>query len=177
MGNFKEDIASVKAFVFDVDGVFTDGKIMVTHENQFYRTYNAKDGFAIKTLTSKGYKVAVISGGKGDSILHRFKALGVSDIYTDCFEKLEAMQDFMAKHNLEYKDILFMGDDVPDIRPMQLAGVSACPAYASNDVKRVARYVSGFSGGEGCVRDIVEQVLRAQNNWAVDEQSATVASS
>lgn len=176
MGNFKEDVAKIRAFVFDVDGVFTDGMITVTPENQFVRTYNAKDGFAMKTLTSKGYDVAIISGGRGDSLFNRFRALGVEDIYIDCFDKLPALKEFMQKRGLKPEEVLFMGDDIPDIPPMRYVGLPVCPADAAVDVKRNSRYISGYAGGEGCVRDMIEQVLRARNDWFTDDYETMVTS-
>ncbi len=166
----------MKAFVFDVDGVFTDGKIMVTADNQFVRTYDSKDGFAMKALVSKGYKVAIISGGKGDSLVFRFNMLGVTDLYLDNFKKLEALKDFMGKHGLKSEEVLYMGDDIPDIEPMLHVGIPVCPADAAHDVKRISRYVSGYMGGEGCVRDVVEQVMRAQGRWDVPGFGTSITS-
>ena len=176
MGNFKEDIARVKALVFDVDGVFTDGKITVTPDNQFVRSYNAKDGFGMKVLTSRGYRVAIITGGRGSSLLERFRMLGVEDVYTDCFEKGKALEDFVARKGLKYEEILYMGDDIPDIEPMSRVGVPVCPADAAVDVIRAARYVSACKGGEGCVRDIIEQVMRSQGTWFAEGYHTTLTS-
>lgn len=172
MGNFKEDIEHVRAFVFDVDGVFTNGNITVTPEREFVRTYNAKDGFGLKTLVEKGYPVCIISGGKGESLYHRFRMFGIEDICIGCFDKLPVLKDFMKKYDLKPEEVLFMGDDIPDIPPMRYVGISACPADASEDVKRVVRYVSGYAGGQGAVRDMIEQVLRARGDW-FDEDFGT----
>jgi 3-deoxy-D-manno-octulosonate 8-phosphate phosphatase (KDO 8-P phosphatase) len=169
MGNFKENIAKVRAFAFDVDGVFTDGGITVTPEGEFVRVYNAKDGYAMKLLSEKGYPVLIVSGGTGEALIYRFRMLGVRDIRTGCFDKLPALREFMAKYDLHDEEVLYLGDDIPDIAPMRAAGVSACPADASVDVKRVADYVSAYAGGQGCVRDLIEQVLRARNDWFSDD--------
>ena len=176
MGNFKEDVEKVKAFVFDVDGVFTDGGIGVDPNGEFIRKYNVKDGFAVKTAVDKGYPVAIISGGRGRSITERFEAMGVKDIYTGTFEKLDAMKKFMSKYGLEFSDLLYMGDDIPDIEAMINVGMPVCPKDASSEVVTVSRYVSGFAGGEGCVRDIVEQVLRSHNNWFTVEFKTEITS-
>jgi 3-deoxy-D-manno-octulosonate 8-phosphate phosphatase (KDO 8-P phosphatase) len=165
MGNFKEDIERVRAFVFDVDGVLTDNRITITPDREFIRTYNAKDGFALKVLVDKGYPVCIISGGKGEALRHRFEMLGIRDVCIDCFDKLPRLEAFMEKYGLAREEVLYVGDDIPDILPMRHVGVSACPSDASVDVKYVARYVSGFAGGQGCVRDLIEQVLRARNDW------------
>lgn len=165
MGNFKEDIAKVRAFVFDVDGVFTDSSITVTADSQCIRTYHAKDGFALKLMAEKGYPVCVITAGAGESIVHRFRMFGIGEVCTDCYDKLPRLRAFMEKYGLHSDEVLYMGDDIPDIPAMRAVGMPVCPADASSDVKREARYVSGYSGGRGCVRDVVEQVLRARGDW------------
>lgn len=165
MGNFKEDIARVRAFVFDVDGVFTDGRITVTPERQCIRTYHAKDGFALKLMRAKGYPVCVITAGAGESIVHRFRMFGIEEVTTDCYDKLPRLHAFMQKHGLGREEVLYMGDDIPDIPVMRAVGVPVCPTDAASDVKRAARYVSEYGGGRGCVRDVVEQVLRARGDW------------
>lgn len=165
MANFKENIERVRAFAFDVDGVFTDNRILVTPDRQFMRTYHAKDGYAMKLLVEKGYPVAIITGGTGEALFGRFEMLGVRDIHTGCFDKLPRLEAFMEKYGLRPEEVLYMGDDLPDLAPMRAAGVAVCPADAAVDVKRAAHHVSGFAGGQGCVRDIVEQVLRARNDW------------
>lgn len=175
MENFKEDIENVRAFVFDVDGVFTDNRLAVMPDGEFVRTYNSKDGFVIRQLVKRGYPVCVISGGKGRALELRLEMLGVKDVYLDCFEKLDRLREFMAKHGLRPEEVLFMGDDVPDIPPMRHVGVPVCPSDAAVDVKQVARYVSPFAGGEGCVRDVVEQVLRARGDWHPDDYKTVVS--
>ncbi len=176
MGNFKEDIARVRGFVFDVDGVFTDNRLAILPDGEFVRSYNSKDGFVIRQLVKKGYPVCIISGGKGRALELRFEMLGVTDVYLDCFEKLDRLERFMAKHGLEADQVLFMGDDVPDIPPMRRVGMPVCPADAAIDVKAVSRYVSAYAGGEGCVRDVVEQVLRARGDWDPDNYQTCIAS-
>ncbi len=166
----------MRAFAFDVDGVFTDGSITVMPDNEFVRTYNSKDGFIIKALVKKGYPVAIISGGKGKSLFGRFELLGVKDIYTDCFDKLPALKSFMEKYGLSADEVVYMGDDVPDIPPMNYVGVPVCPSDAVPDVKKAARYVSALNGGQGCVRDIVEQVLRARRDWFDRELAREITS-
>ena len=175
MGNFKEDIEKVRGFVFDVDGVFTDNRLIVTPDGEFVRTYNSKDGFAVRVLVKKGYPVCIISGGRGQALLHRFETLGVSDVYIDCLDKLPRLQEFMGKYGLERDEVMFVGDDIPDIPAMRFAGVPVCPSDAAVDVKRVARYVSGFAGGEGCVRDVIEQVLRARGEWFPEDYGAVAS--
>ena len=165
MGNFKEDIAKIKAFVFDVDGVLTEGSIIVTPDGDFIRKYCAKDGFAITYAIKKGYKVAIITGGRGHCLQLRIEMLGITDYYTNCYEKLDALNDLMARTGLKREEIIYMGDDLPDVEPMLYLDMSACPADAAPEVIEAARYVSEFNGGRGCVRDVIEQVLRARGDW------------
>ena len=177
MGNFKEDIARVRAFVFDVDGVFTDGGIIVTPEGDFVRKYNAKDGFALSHAIKKGYLTAVITGGRGNCLEARFRMLGIDKLYPGCLDKLNKLKEFMAEHDLKPDEVLFMGDDIPDVEPMTYVGMPVCPADAATEVVRVSRYVSPFKGGEGCIRDVVEQTLRARGDWfSPNDPHADVAS-
>ncbi len=170
MGNFKEEIAAVRAFVFDVDGVFTDGGIIVTPAGDFIRKYNAKDGYAVAYAIRKGYPVAVITGGRGATLRIRFEMLGVTRLYDNCADKLVRLKEFMAEFGLRPEEVLFMGDDIPDREAMMHVGVPVCPADAVSEIVEVSRYVSEFRGGEGCIRDVVEQVLRARGDWARDSR-------
>lgn len=165
MGNFKEDVAKVRAIVLDVDGVMTTGEIIVTPDGDFMRKYNVKDGFAMAAAIKKGYHLAVITGGKGNCLNIRCKMLGIEHLYLDTFEKLEALKDFMQKTGMKAEEILYMGDDIPDVAPMMYVGLPVCPSDAASEVLNISRYVSQFKGGEGCVRDIVEQVMRARGDW------------
>lgn len=177
MGNFKEDIVKVKAFVFDVDGVLTDGGITVTPEGDFLRKYCAKDGFAITYAMKKGYTVGIITGGRGECLKLRLEMLGIKDIYMNCYEKLDAMKDFLAKKGLNRDEVIYMGDDIPDVEPMLYLETTACPADAAVEVVEAAKYVSQYRGGEGCVRDVMEQVMRARGDWATfGEEHLGVAS-
>ena len=166
MGNFKEDIARVEAFVFDVDGVMTDGGIIPTPEGDFIRRYNAKDGYAIAYALREGFKVCVISGGRGKMLENRLTMLGVTKMYLNCMNKVEALEEFLAENDLDRQSVIYMGDDVPDLECMMRVGIPVCPADAAMEVVEASRYVSEYNGGHGAVRDIVEQVLRAKGCWA-----------
>ena len=166
MGNFKEDIARVEAFVFDVDGVMTDGGIIPTPEGDFIRRYNAKDGYAIAYALREGFKVCVISGGRGRMLENRLTMLGVTKMYLNCMNKVEALEEFLAENDLDRQSVIYMGDDVPDLECMMRVGIPVCPADAAMEVVEASRYVSEYNGGHGAVRDIVEQVLRAKGCWA-----------
>lgn len=166
MGNFKEDVARVEAFVFDVDGVMTDGGIIPTPEGDFIRRYNAKDGYAIAYALREGFKVCVISGGRGKMLENRLTMLGVTKMYLNCMNKVEALEEFLAENDLDRQSVIYMGDDVPDLECMMRVGIPVCPADAAMEVVEASRYVSEYNGGHGAVRDIVEQVLRAKGCWA-----------
>lgn len=169
MGNFKEDIAKTKAFILDVDGVMTDGGIMpIEGGMDFIRKYNAKDGYAIAYAVRRGYKVCVITGGHGNLLRSRMERLGVTKLYLNCMDKISAMQEFFAEYDVDPATTIYMGDDIPDLECMELVGIPVCPADACSEVVEASRYVSEFCGGRGAVRDIVEQTLRAQDEWAKD---------
>ena len=168
MTNYKAALKDVKAFVFDVDGVFTNGSIFLDPGGEFIRMMNIKDGYAIQYCVKKGYPVAVITGGNSKTVKKRFSNLGVTDIYLESSNKLDDYEDFRIRHNLDHKNILFMGDDIPDYEIMQKAGVPTCPEDAVEEIKQISKYISVKKGGEGCVRDVIEQVLRLQGKWMVD---------
>ncbi len=178
MANFKEDIALCKAFIFDVDGVMTDGGIMpIEGGKDFVRKYNAKDGYAIAYAVKRGYKVCVISGGFGNLLRSRLERLGVTRMYLGCVNKIESMKEFFADYDLDPQTTIYMGDDIPDLECMEQVGIPVCPADACAEVQEAARYISEFGGGKGAVRDIIEQTLRAQDEWAKDRECViTVAS-
>ena len=168
MGNFKEDIARTRAFVFDVDGVMTDGGIMpIEGGRDFIRKYNAKDGYAIAYAIRRGYKVCVITGGHGDLLRSRLERLGVTKMYLNCMDKIAALNEFFAEYGIDAADTIYMGDDIPDLECMRAVGIPVAPADAASEILDAARYVSEYPGGRGCVRDIVEQVLRARGQWAL----------
>ncbi len=167
MGNFKEDIAKVKAFVFDVDGVFTDGSIIPVASGDFIRKYNTKDGYAVTYAVHSGYPIAVITGGRGASLELRFQMLGVTNFYHNISDKLSVLKQFMEEFSLSPDEVLFMGDDIPDLDAMKHVGMPVCPNDAVSEILEASRYVSQFKGGEGCVRDVIEQVLRAHGKWAL----------
>ena len=165
MSNFKEYLKKVKALVFDVDGVFTDGTLFLFGEKELSRQMNIKDGFAVKYATMQGYKVGIITGGNSVSVKYRFEGLGVNDVYLESPDKVKDFEDFLAKNKIKAEEVLYMGDDLPDYEVMKLVGVSTCPADAAVEIKGVSDYISNYDGGKGCVRDVIEQVMRAQRKW------------
>lgn len=166
MGNFKEDIAKTEAMVFDVDGVFTDGGIVPLADGDFLRTYNSKDGYAVTYAVRQGCKIFIITGGRGDILTRRFTYLGVTELHVHVTDKIAVLEDIIARYGFNPDNVLFMGDDLPDLECMRAVGIPVCPADAASEILEAARYVSEFAGGRGCVRDMVEQVLRAKGLWA-----------
>ena len=176
MGNFKEDIARTEAFIFDVDGVMTDGGIIPTLDGDFIRRYNAKDGYALGYAVKMGYKVCIITGGRGKTLENRRRMLGINRYYTDSMDKTTAMREYFADEGIDPAHAIYMGDDIPDLECMREVGIPVCPADAAAEVIEASRYVSEFRGGEGAVRDIVEQVLRARGDWAKNSEGVTPSS-
>jgi 3-deoxy-D-manno-octulosonate 8-phosphate phosphatase (KDO 8-P phosphatase) len=165
MINYKEKLQPIKAFVFDFDGVMTDGSVWVYADRETVRAGNIKDGYAVQYAVKKGYMVAVISGATSASINNRMQMLGVEQIYTGCGDKIKTYEHFLEVNHLTDNQVLYMGDDLPDYPVMRRAGVAACPADAAVEIKEIADYVSLFEGGHGAVRDVIEQVLRLHGNW------------
>ena len=159
--------------VFDVDGVMTDGRIIPTAEGDFIRCYNAKDGYALAYAIARGYRVCIITGGYGQILERRLRMLGVKEYHIDCMDKIATLRDYMQRHDLRPEQVLYMGDDIPDLECMREVGIPVCPADAAPEVVEASRYVSQFAGGAGAVRDIVEQVLRARGDWARDSKGVT----
>ncbi|MDR0294577.1 MAG: HAD hydrolase family protein [Prevotellaceae bacterium] len=162
---YKSKLEQIKAFAFDVDGVLTDGRVLVCESGDLLRSYNAKDGHAVRTAVQQEYKVAIITGGVSPTIPMRFNPMGVTDIYLASFSKMPDFEDFCAKYNLQANEVLFMGDDIPDIEIMQHCGLACCPADAVPEVKAVAHYISPLVGGDACVRDVIMQVMKIQGKW------------
>ena len=164
MANFKEELVNVKAFAFDVDGVFS-GNIFLTESGEQLRTMNIKDGYAVQLAVKKGYPIAIITGGYSEGIRKRFEGLGVTDIFMSCKQKTIEFEIFLKKHSLNASEILYMGDDIPDFNVMKTVGIPVCPADAAEEIKSISKYISAIKGGKGCVRDVIEQVLRSQEKW------------
>jgi 3-deoxy-D-manno-octulosonate 8-phosphate phosphatase (KDO 8-P phosphatase) len=165
VANFKEDLAKVKAFVFDIDGVLSLQTINLNSFGVPSRTVNLRDGYALQLAVKKGYHIGVISGCKSKEYLKRLKLLGVADVYLDCKSKSSYFDNFLKKYRLDKSEVLYMGDDIPDYEVMKIAGVPVCPSDADSEIRQISSYVSDRKGGEGCVRDVIEQVLRLHDKW------------
>lgn len=169
--NFKEKLSQIKAFAFDVDGVLSGGMIPLSPDGEPMRMINIKDGYALHQAVLKGYPIAIITGGKTEAVRVRFESLGVKHIYLGSRYKTDDFDDFLSKCNLKAAEVLFMGDDIPDYEVMRRVGIAACPADAAPEIKSIAHYVSACKGGEGCGRDVIEQVLKVQGKWMNDRES------
>lgn len=165
MKNFKELIPQVKAFVFDVDGVLSSEVIPLHPTDGPMRTINIKDGYALQLAVKKGYPIAIITGGDTESVRRRFERLGIKNVYMKVSEKVQKLEEFMQKYNLSSHNVLYMGDDIPDFEAMKRVGIPVCPIDAATEIKALCVYISHKKGGEGCVREVLEQVMKAQGNW------------
>ena len=165
MGFFKEELLNVKAFVFDVDGVLSRDVSPLNENGDPVRTANVKDGFAIRNAIEFGYPVAVITGGYIERVRLRYEKLGVKFYYDKARDKVKCLNDFLDKVGVDVNNVMFMGDDLVDYQVMSAVGIPVCPKDAVQDIKDLSKYISDKNGGEGCVRDVIEQTLRAQKKW------------
>lgn len=165
------DLKKIKAIIFDIDGVLSSETITLSSEGEPLRTVNIKDGYAIQLAMKLGLRIAIMTGAKVTSIRKRYEGLGVEDIYIGCSVKIETYEIFLQKYGLTDKEIMYMGDDIPDLEIMRRVGCPVCPKDACAEIKEVSIYVSDYLGGHGCGRDIIEQVLRAQGKWIMDKKA------
>ena len=168
MENYKKHLANVSTFIFDVDGVFTDGKVYLIND-EVIRALFSKDGYAVQYATKLGYKIFIITGGNSNQVKDRLMNLGVNEVHLSVKNKLNCFQDIVKRHGLNPTEIVYMGDDIPDIPVLKAVGVPTCPQDACVDVKSIVTYHSHKNGGNGCVRDIIEQTLRVQKKWLLEE--------
>lgn len=159
------DLKKIRAIIFDVDGVLSASTIGMDDEGMPVRTINIKDGYAIQLAQKEGLRCAIMTGGNAEAIGKRYRYLGVTDIYQKCAVKIKTYEEFKTLYNLADEEIIYMGDDIPDLQVMQRVGCACCPADACPEVKAVSRYVSAVRGGYGFARDVIEQVLKAQGKW------------
>lgn len=165
--NYKELLNDITTFVFDIDGVLTNGSLQVTSEGFLLRSMNVKDGYALKQALKKGYEILIISGGTNEGVRTRLKDLGITNIHLGINDKVECLEEFLDIYEIKAEQVAYMGDDIPDLYPMKLVGLPCCPQDAVPEVKAVTKYISHFHGGETCVRDLIEQVMKAQDQWEI----------
>ncbi|TDQ08528.1 KdsC family phosphatase [Pedobacter metabolipauper] len=173
---FLEKLKHVTTFIFDVDGVLTNGDILASDSGEFLRTFNIKDGYALQLAVKRGFLVVVISGGKGLAMQKRFEGLNIPEVFLGVSDKVSVFNQLVTKYELHPDQILYMGDDIPDLKVMQLVGLPVCPADAVPEIKAVSQYISPYTGGKTAVRDIIEKTLKVQQKW-FDEQPDAADSS
>lgn len=163
--SYKEYLSEITTFIFDVDGVLTDGTIQVTQSGELLRSMNIRDGFAMKAAIEKGYNVCIISGGSNEGVRTRLRNLGLYDIHLGVSDKVAVYQEYIDVNNIKPNQILYMGDDIPDYWVMQKVGMPTCPQDAVPEIKKLSKYISHIDGGKGAVRDVIEQVMKVQGKW------------
>ena len=163
--NVLTEFKKVTTFIFDIDGVLTDGTVLVLRDGLQARKMHVKDGFGMQMAMRNGYRVFIVSGGTSEESKTRLEYLGIKDIYLGVDDKINFVEDLLKSNKIKWEEVLYMGDDLPDIPIMSKVGLSACPADAVSEVKNVVKYISPINGGWGCVRDVIEKVLKVNGYW------------
>lgn len=167
--NYKETLQRITTFCFDVDGVFTNNTVWLMPDGEQVRPANVRDGYAVQLAVKMGYNVAIITGGKSEGVRLRFEGLGVKDVFMGSSNKPEVLIAYLTEKKIHFDEVCYMGDDIPDYKVMQMVGLPCCPQDAAPEIKSVSKYISHIRGGEGCVRDILEQTMRVQGKWMSEE--------
>ena len=163
--NILQKFKNIRMVVMDVDGVLTNGQLLVTEKGEQLRSFNIKDGYAMQLAIRKNLLLAVISGSHNDGVVKRLEHLGMKEIFTNVRNKVFQLEKLVLEHNILMDDIAYIGDDMPDLLAMKLVGLPIAPADATSEIKEAAKYISPFNGGEGCVRDVLEKILKLQGGW------------
>lgn len=163
--NYKQILPQITTIILDIDGVLTDGTVTIFPDGELIRRMNIKDGYAIKTAVDLGYNIAIISGGNSKSVISRLEGLGVKDVYLGVKDKVKKLHDYMHDNQLKLEEVMYMGDDIPDYPVLELVALPTCPQDAVPEVKSISKYVSHKKGGQGAVRDVIEQVMKVQGKW------------
>ena len=163
--NVLELFKKITTFIFDVDGVLTDGTVLVLDNGLQARRMNIKDGFALQMAVTNGYRVLIVSGGNSPQVAGRLEKLGIHEVHMSVADKKAFITDYMTKNKLSKEQVLYMADDLPDLPVMQIVGLPSCPADAVNEVKEAVQYISPLKGGDACVRDVIEKVLKLNDHW------------
>ncbi len=169
MNDYRQRLKNISTMIFDYDGVLSDGRILFSDDGQQMRNGNVRDGYAIQLAQKMGLQIAIISGANTPGMRIRCELLQIQDVFLGVSDKLAVYEEFKVQKGLNDSQILYMGDDLPDFPVMQKVSIAACPSDAANDIKEIAHYISHFKGGEGCTRDVIEQVLRARGLWMTPE--------
>ena len=163
--SYKEYLPKINTLIFDVDGVLTNGIVTIMPDGEMIRHMNIKDGYALKSAVNAGFNVCIISGGTNEGVRVRLANLGIKDIYLGAHNKIKQYEELVEKYNLKPENVLYMGDDIPDYPVMKLVGMPSCPNDAAPEIQQISKYISNKKGGDGCVRDVIEQIMRVQGKW------------
>ena len=163
--NVLADFKKITTFIFDVDGVLTDGTVLVLENGLQARRMHIKDGFALQMAAKNNYKILIVSGGKSDQVIDRLQKLGITDVRMSVLDKKKLVSEYMQQNHLKPEEVLYMGDDLPDLPVMPIVGLPSCPSDAVSEIKEAVKYISPFNGGFACVRDVIEKVLRLNDHW------------
>ena len=163
--SYKENLNDITTFIFDIDGVLTDGSVHVAQNGEMLRIMHIRDGFAMKAAIESGYNVCIISGGSNEGVRIRLQNLGIKAIYLGSSDKVKTLKEYTEMHNINPDHILYMGDDIPDYHVMQHVGLPTCPQDAVAEIKAISKYISHKNGGKGAVREVIEQVMKVQGKW------------
>jgi 3-deoxy-D-manno-octulosonate 8-phosphate phosphatase (KDO 8-P phosphatase) len=166
--NILKRFKAITTFVFDMDGVLTDGTLLILKGTEWLRKMHIKDGYALQLAAKQNYRVVILSKSNSEPVKERLNILGVTDVFMKIPDKREKLKEYIKENGLDEQEVLFMGDDVPDYTCMQIAGLPCCPSDAVSDIKKISQYISPFRGGEGCVRDVIEKVLKLQGKWELE---------
>ncbi len=164
--NILSEFKSIKTFVFDIDGVLAGDTLLIQEGGVITRNMNSKDGYALQLAIQKGYRIAIVSGGSSEAVKMRLERLGVKDIFLQVPNKKEKLVEYASQHHLQWAEVLYMGDDMPDLQCLQIVGLPCCPANAATEIKQISKYISPLEGGGGCARDVIEKVLKLNNDWS-----------
>ena len=169
--SYKQLLPNITTIILDVDGVLTNGYVTIMPNGELVRTMNIKDGYALKTAVDKGYRICVISGGTNEGVRTRLANLGIEDIYLGAHQKIEQWNLLKKKYKLDASEVLYMGDDIPDLPVLMEVGLPCCPNDAAPEIQQISKYISYKKGGEGCVRDVLEQIMRVQGKWTEETEA------
>jgi 3-deoxy-D-manno-octulosonate 8-phosphate phosphatase (KDO 8-P phosphatase) len=170
-GNYLHKLKQINTFIFDIDGVLTDGSITLMPNGEQIRKMNIKDGYALQLAIKKGYQIGIISGGKSEAAKKRLEGLGIQHIYLGVSDKVDVFKEFCLTFDILPEHTVYMGDDIPDYGVMKLVGIAACPNNAAQEIQAISNFISPMNGGEGCVRDIIEKVMKIKGDWFSTEKS------
>ncbi|MCK5824301.1 MAG: HAD hydrolase family protein [Ichthyobacteriaceae bacterium] len=163
--SYKEILQDITTFIFDVDGVLTDGSVTLMPDGSQIRKMSTRDGYALQLAVKKGFNVIIISGGKDERVKTRLNGLGIKMVYLGVSDKVDKYENLLIENQITKDQVVYMGDDMPDYDIMQLVGLATCPKDACSDIREISDYISPFNGGEGCARDILEQTMKIQKKW------------